>query len=91
MNRKVAKVTLRTDGPTEVTFDDLHQWVIWQFPRKKDRGLCGAVHAPIAEQTWYPAVIGYLDRKILIHGHLDQLFSSPDEAADWLATSADSK
>ncbi len=87
-SQKVANIILRQDRPTEVTIDDLYAWVIWQFPRQKRRGLCGAVHPPLAGHTWYPAEIGYLDKKILIHGHIDHEFDSPVEAADWLATSA---
>jgi len=87
-SQKVSNIILRKDRPTEVTIDDLFDWVIWQFPRQLSGGLCGAVHPPIAGHTWYPAVIGYLDNKIQIYGHTDHEFDSPDDAANWLVTSA---
>ena len=87
-NHMIADLLLRNDRPTEVTADDLYTWVIWQFPRQISGGLCGAVHPPLAGHTWYPVTIGYLDKKIQIHGHIDQEFSSPSEAADWLAKSS---
>ena len=86
----IANITLMKDKPTEVTFDDLYEWVIWQYPRQKDGGLCGAVHPPLANHTWYPALIAYLDKKVLIYGHIDKLFRSPDEAAEWLESSMNS-
>ena len=84
--RTVALVAMRSDRPTELSFKDLHAWVIWQYPRQKGSGLCGAVHPPIANYGWYPALIKNKERRILVHGHLDQEFPTPDQAADWLAS-----
>ncbi|HUS93670.1 MAG TPA: hypothetical protein VMZ24_00650 [Patescibacteria group bacterium] len=84
--QKVANIVIRNERPTEVTSDDLHGWVIWQFPRQLSGGLSGAVHPPLAGHTWYPAIIGYLDKRIQIHGHTDLEFDSPEEAANWLVT-----
>lgn len=75
---------VRTDRPTEVTLRDLYTWVIWQFPRPKGTGLCGAVRPPIANHTWFPALIRSRDGRVLIYGHIDQDFARPQEAADWL-------
>ena len=86
-SHKVANILIRKDRPTEVKYGDLYNWVIWQFPRQMSDGLCGAVHPPLANHTWYPAVIGYQNKKIVIHGHVNQEFSTPNEAADWLQTS----
>ena len=87
-SHKIANIILRKDRPTEVTTDELYTWVIWQFPRPVSGGLCGAVHPPLAGHRWYPAIIGYLDKKIQIHGHIDREFASSAEAADWLAKSS---
>ena len=82
----IGQITLNSDRPTNLTFDDLYTWVIWQFPRIKGGAMCGAVKPPIANHTWYPALITKHERLILVHGHINIEFSSPNEAADWLDT-----
>ncbi len=84
--RNVGEIMLRTDRPTELTFSDLYKWIIWQFPRRKGTGLCGAVHPPLANHTWYPAVIKFREKRVLVHGHIDKEFASPNAAAEWLET-----
>ena len=86
--KEVATVVLRTDRPTELTFAELHSWVIWQFPRPKAAGLCGAVRPPIANHSWLPALIKSRDQTVLVYGHLRQEFASPAQAADWLEAQA---
>ncbi len=80
----VANIRLRSDSPTELTVGEIFKWVIWQYPLEISGGLCCAVHPPIPNHTWYPAVIGHLDNKIVVHGEINQEFVSPREAADWL-------
>ena len=82
----VANIALHTSKATQVGFDDLHTWVIWQFPRKnkKEGGLFGAVHPPLAEYGWLPAIIHIKDQNVSIHGHLEKTFPSPETAADFL-------
>lgn len=80
----IADVKLRKDRPTELAFEALYSWVIWQFPKKKSGGLCGAVKPPLANHSWYPALIRKMDKKIFVCGHLEIEFSTPDEAASWL-------
>jgi hypothetical protein len=83
----VANIRLRKDNPTELTIDDFYEWVIWQYPLEMEGGLCCAVHPPIPNHTWYPAVIGHLDNKIVVHGNINREFGSPREAAEWLMDS----
>lgn len=83
----VANIRLRIDSPTELTIDEIYDWVIWQYPIEIAGGLCCAVHPPIPNHTWYPAIIGHLDNKIVVHGEIDQDFDLPREAADWLLDS----
>jgi hypothetical protein len=83
-HRQVELVRIRSDRPTSLTLGDLYTWVIWQFPRPKDSGLCGAVRPPIANHTWYPAWISRRDTRVILYGHLDREFSDPSEAAEWL-------
>jgi hypothetical protein len=84
--RTVASIVLRNDRPTELSFKELYTWVIWQYPRQKGSGLCGAVRPPIANHCWYPALIKNAERRIRVHGHLDQEFATPEQAAEWLAS-----
>lgn len=81
---KVASVFLRTDGPTRLQKSDLYRWIVWQFPRPMANGLCGAVHPPLANHTWYPALILIDADQVIVHGYPDQDFTSPEDAARWL-------
>ena len=48
---KVADITLSKKHPTKLTYDDLYTWVIWQFPKLKGDGLCGAVRPPTRSRS----------------------------------------
>jgi hypothetical protein len=85
--RIVAETPLRTDRPTELTFANLYTWIIWQYPRRKGVGLCGAVRPPLAKHPWFPALIKPQDKRIVVHGHLEQEFSTPNAATEWLENS----
>lgn len=78
----VANVTLDALQPTELTFLELETWVIWQFPRKKGAGLCGAVRPPIPQHGWYPAIILPKEKHVQVLAHLHTTFTSPEEACD---------
>jgi hypothetical protein len=84
LTKKVDSITLNLEQPTEMTFADLHTWVIWQFPRQTEKGLCGAVRPPVSDLGWFPALIRLKEKRVLIHGHLKQQFATPHEAADWI-------
>lgn len=88
--RTIGSITLRKDRPTNLTFADLFTWVIWQFPRLKGGAMCGAVKPPIANHTWYPALIKQHEKKVRVHGHLGVEFTTPNEAADWLEKNGES-
>jgi hypothetical protein len=87
--KTVAAITLQCDQPTELSFKELRRWVIWQFPIPRGGGLCGAVRPPIANYGWLPAVIRGKKQQVLVHGHLDKTFNTPQAAADWLARNKD--
>jgi hypothetical protein len=82
--RQVDTLELRLDGPTELSLDDLFRWTVWQFPRLRHARLCGAVRPPIANHSWFPALIGRRDQRVSVYGHLDQEFATPGDAASWL-------
>ncbi len=84
---QIAGLALQTGKPTRLTFAQLHEWVIWQFPRHKGPGMCGAVHPPVAGAGWYPAIVDAARKRADVYGHLEEPFSTPEAAADWLATS----
>lgn len=86
--RSIANLELNANRPTEVTFDQVYTWVIWQFPRKARGGHCGAVRPPIANHSWLPAAIWPENERLIIHGHLNEAFDSPDDAANWLEKDA---
>lgn len=85
LTKKVDAIMINLDQPTELSFKELHTWVIWQYPRQVDKGLCGAVCPPIAEHGWYPAVIRLKEKAVQVHGHIEKMFDSPNDAADWVA------
>jgi len=86
VQKEIGTILINTQEPTELSLRDLYNWVVWQFPRKKGNGLCGAVKPPLRGHSWYPALIRQKDKKIFVHGHLGLDFDSPDSAAEWLAT-----
>ncbi len=85
LTKQVGSVDISLDRPTELAFSELTTWVIWQFPRQVDKGLSGAVCPPSPDQGWFPAVIRLKEKVVHVHGHLDEKFESPNDAADWVA------
>ena len=83
---EIAGIMLDASKPTVVTFQQIHRWVIWQFPRPKKSGYCGAVHPPDGQFGWIPAIIEFDEQKVCLYAHLMPPFPSPEDAADWLAT-----
>lgn len=75
-------VALSKSHPTKLTFDELYTWVIWQFPRSKQKGLCGAVHPPIPEHGWYPAIIFVKEKCVEVYAHHEMLYPTPESAAE---------
>jgi hypothetical protein len=82
-------VELSPDTPTELTFAQLSDWVIWQFPRTKSEWMCGAVHPPQPEYGWLPALINPYEKRLSVYGHQSKLFETPEEAAEWIASVPD--
>lgn len=89
--RKIANIVLRREGPTELTFKELFAWVIWQFPRPKKAGLCGAVRPPIPDHGWFPAVIKPKEKRVLVHAHIEEPFPSPEAAVEYFDHPSDQK
>lgn len=85
----VADITLLNDKPTKLTFDDLFTWVIWQFPRPKLGGYCGAVRPPLADHGWYPAIIHVEEEKVDVYAHESALYDTPETAAEHFANKGD--
>jgi hypothetical protein len=82
-HKLVAGIKLRTDRPTTLTFQDLFQWVIWQFPIQGKKGFCGAVRPPVANHEWIPAIIQAWDKRVYVHGHVGDTFPTPELAAEF--------
>lgn len=79
----VAGIKLRTDRPTLLTFRDLFRWVIWQFPRPEQKGLCGAVRPPIVDHDWIPAIIQTGNERVYVHAHQGETFATPELAIEF--------
>jgi hypothetical protein len=82
--RMLDNIKFNNDQPTKLDFYQLYTWTIWQYPRKIKEGLCGAVHPPLPEHGWFPAVIQRKEKKIQVHAHLDKEFETPESAARFL-------
>lgn len=82
-NKVVAGIKLRTDRPTSLTFRDLFHWVIWQFPRQEQKGLCGAVRPPVEGHDWIPAIILAGNKRVYVYAHAGETFPTPELAADF--------
>lgn len=76
----VGKLTFETTKPTAVSFKQLHTWVIWQFPQPHPHGMCGAVHPPLPNHGWIPAVIDHQRQTVQVFAHLAEPFASPETA-----------
>ena len=80
----VADISLKTDSPTTLAFADLYTWVIWQFPKPVAGGLCGAVRPPGSDYNWFPAVVETNREKVRVFAHLEQTYTTPETAAEYL-------
>ncbi len=80
-------IQLKDDGPTELSFDDLFTWVIWQFPRKRGAWQFGAVKPPIPNHGWLPALIKQGERIVQVFGHIKLQCDTPDDALNWMISS----
>lgn len=73
-------IAFNNDGPTRLTMHQLRHWVIWQFPRRKGKGLCGAVRPSIAGHGWYPAIVEADKKRVLVYGNIPAPLDSPESA-----------
>lgn len=76
----VGTVTFEATKPTAVSFKQIHHWVIWQFPQPHPDGMCGAVHPPLPNHGWIPAVIDSSRQMAHIFAHLAEPYNSPETA-----------
>ena len=83
----VAGIELHPDRPTIVTFQQLFQWVIWQFPIRRQKGFCGAVRPPEAGQEWIPAIIQSDNKRVQVYAHVGETFPTPETAVEYFSTS----
>lgn len=82
------KLPLTEEAPTEATFEQLADWVVWQFPKSANGLFSGAVHPPVANHGWFPAGINPDEKKVTIHAQKLSPFATPESAADWLTNLA---
>ncbi len=80
--KQIDQLYFHLDQPTELTFVELHNWVIWQFPHLYGDALCGAVHPPISGYGWLPALVQPLQARVVVYAHQEQKYVTPEAAAD---------
>ena len=85
MATHIDEIPFSQDKPTELTFQELHTWVIWQFPRNHGKVLHGAVHPPLARHGWLPAIIEPQLKRVPVYAHLETRFATPEAAAEALS------
>ena len=83
--KEIATLKFDNTKPTRFSFNLLHEWVVWQFPKTVDNSLIGAVHPPMQNHGWIPATIQIEKQVAHVYGHLSETFASPELAADYLS------
>ena len=86
LTRTVANVILNQQEPTSLSRATLFQWIVWQYPRARAGGLCGAVKPPVADHGWYPAILHLETAEVQVFAHLDDHYDSPESAVDYFDT-----
>jgi hypothetical protein len=80
----IDNIEFEQEQPTTLSFKQLYQWVIWQFPHPMQNGLSGAVRPPEADANWVPAVIFPKQKRVQVYAHLDSSHATPEEAAEYI-------
>ncbi len=86
--RTIAGVMFEQERPTRVSAETLFQWVIWQYPKKLDKKLIGAVRPPIPQFGWFPALIDPIKKSVMVYAHVAEPLDSPESAAAFFDASA---
>lgn len=84
--KEVAQLKLSTSKPTTLNLKLLHDWVVWQFPKQTANGFYGAVHPPLQEHGWFPAIIHLGKNEVQVYGQVVETFATPEMAAEYFAT-----
>ncbi|WP_420630984.1 hypothetical protein [Candidatus Leptofilum sp.] len=90
--KEIAELKLHVAKPTIFKIGLLHEWVVWQFPKKHPTatGFCGAVHPPLEKYGWFPAIVQPDKNEVHIYGHIPEPFESPEQAADFFVATKNS-
>ncbi|WP_420642700.1 hypothetical protein [Candidatus Leptofilum sp.] len=85
--KEITKLSLHAAKPTIFKISLLHEWVVWQFPKKDPNatGFCGAAHPPLEQHGWFPAIVRPEKNEVHIYGHVLETYESPEKAADFFA------
>ena len=82
---RVGSLEIDLEQPTQLTFADLDDWVLWQFPGTRGHWLTGAAHPPIAQYGWIPARLEPVKGHVILYAHCCPPLKTPEEAAEWMA------
>jgi hypothetical protein len=77
------RLGIAVDEPSDLSFEQASDWVIWQFPVPRRGWLCGAAHPPQADFGWLPIMINPGQKVIRVHP--TAAFPTPEAAANWMA------
>ena len=81
--KEIAQLKLSSSKPTTFNLKLLQDWVVWQFPKQTANGFCGAVHPPLKEHGWLPAIIHPEQNEAQIYGQVSETFATPELAAEF--------
>jgi hypothetical protein len=89
-DKTIGEIRVYGEQATELAFDDLHDWVLWQFPRLRGGWLCGSAQPADPDyDDWIPARIQPHQQRIFLYAHCAPSLATPEEAAEWMANHQD--
>lgn len=78
---EISGIDLSLTSPTTISLKDLHEWVIWQFPRRTGKAHYAAVKPSIPDHGWFPAIIDAGRKRVTIYANVGQAVDSPEAAS----------
>lgn len=77
----VSGIDLSLSEPTTLSFKDLQEWVIWQFPRQAAKAHYAAVKPSVPGHGWYPATVDKSRKQVTVYANIDAALDSPEAAS----------
>lgn len=77
----ISGIELSQAEPTVLSLQELHDWVVWQFPGSNAKAHHAAVRPSIPGHGWFPAVIDTKRLQVTVYGYIDEPLNSPEAAS----------